>query len=214
MLPKAGLASIGVLLNLVIVSIPLLARTNLPAYFTSPAIWMFYILISVFCLSEVCSGNSETDQSPTSTAPYLPHIVGLTLLALIWVSVFEFTGANEWLSIIAGSTLIAAGIALRSLSIATLNTQFLSQIRLQSNHSLTKSGIYAIIRHPSELGLLLIALGIPTLLSSPTGLYISVGLLAPLSLYRIWLEDRLLLDAFSDEFSIYKSTTPALFPRL
>ncbi len=215
MSPKAGQICVGVSLNLLIISVPLIFRQDVFTIWLAPPTLIFYVTISLFCMTEIWSSNSEIDQSVSGPTTYHPHFIGLAFLGLIWLAVYQTQSHHfGWALNIIGCFTMIAGIALRTISIRTLKTQFLSQIQLRADHTLLRSGIYAVIRHPSELGLLLIGLGIPLLLSSPLGLIALAFVLAPLSLYRIGLEDKLLHEAFTKEFSVYKATTPALFPKL
>ena len=146
----------------------------------------------------------------------LPYLTGFVVLLVFWVSVYEF--ANSIQSNVAaasfGSILVAAGISLRVLSIGALRSYFTSHIGLIDDHLLIQQGVYSIIRHPSEAGLLLICFGVSTLFSSIAGVLLTVFFLLPLSMLRVSIEDKILLARFADEFAIYRASTPAMVPSL
>lgn len=147
---------------------------------------------------------------------FLPYIVGVVMLLVFWISIHHHANTlrpGSTTTLVAG-TLVAAGIWTRVVSIKTLNKFFLSHIGVADNHKLITTGIYSLVRHPSEAGLLLICFGVPILLSSSVGLSLTILLLLPLSLYRAAMEDRVMLVEFSNEFSKYRSSVPALLPRL
>ena len=87
----------------------------------------------------------------------------------------------------AGGLLLAAGIALRVEAIRALGPRFVSDIRV--GKSIVRKGIYALLRHPSEIGLLLIAIGGPLLLGATFTAIAAVILLVPTSLWRMHRED-------------------------
>lgn len=87
-----------------------------------------------------------------------------------------------------GAVPLVLGIGLRLAAIRTLGDRFTHALELLPGHRLEDEGLYRWMRHPSEVGLLLIGLG--------TGLLLGVVWLVPLMLVpmgvRIRAEERLL----------------------
>jgi protein-S-isoprenylcysteine O-methyltransferase Ste14 len=73
------------------------------------------------------------------------------------------------------------------LAIQALGNQFISDIQVGSE--IVRDGIYAWLRHPSEIGLLLIAAGGPLLVGAPLTAITALLLLLPISLWRMRRED-------------------------
>ena len=117
--------------------------------------------------------------------------------------------AIRWL----GVALFTAGGALRLWPVYVLGHRFSGLVAIQPGHTLVTSGIYAIIRHPSYLGLLLNSLGWALAFRSWIGVILTVVTLVPL-LARINAEEKLLRSQFSEEYDAYRARTSRLIPGL
>ncbi|MBB3704140.1 methyltransferase family protein [Aminobacter aminovorans] len=112
-----------------------------------------------------------------------------------------------------GVALFAAGGMLRLWPFFVLGSRFSGLVAIQPGHRLVTSGIYALVRHPSYLGLLVNALGWALVFRSGVGV-ILVGLtLVPL-IARIRSEERLLRTHFGAEYGDYARRTWRLVPGL
>jgi protein-S-isoprenylcysteine O-methyltransferase Ste14 len=113
----------------------------------------------------------------------------------------------------AGLVLLSAGALLRILPMLTLRERFSSVVAIQEGHSLCTGGIYALARHPSYLGILLLDLGFAGIFRSAIAL-----LLIPMVFWmfsrRMDDEESLLLQEFGDEYRGYMTRTPRLVPGL
>ncbi len=76
---------------------------------------------------------------------------------------------------------------------------------------LVTEGVYAISRHPSELGLMVMGLGAPMLLGSPVGIAIWLFLLVPSTWRRVRVEDRVLARIHGVAHMHYRANTRLLF---
>lgn len=57
------------------------------------------------------------------------------------------------------------------------------------------------------------SVGMPLILSSVYGSILMLGIM-PLFLYRIWIEERMLIEEFGDEYKEYMSTTKRIIPHV
>ena len=73
------------------------------------------------------------------------------------------------------------------------------------------TGIYATIRHPSYLGLLMTVVGWALVFRSGMGLIIA-ALFVPIILGRIRAEEHLLASQFGAEYEAYRARTSRLIP--
>jgi len=112
-----------------------------------------------------------------------------------------------------GVLLFAAGGALRIWPVFLLGNRFSGLVAIQPGHTLLTTGIYAIIRHPSYLGLLTNSLGWGLAFRSGVGVLITALLLPPL-LARIRAEEALLRSQFGGEYEAYRGRTSRLIPGL
>ena len=118
-----------------------------------------------------------------------------------------------WVLCIASMALAAASYWMAVAAIRTLGKQWSLQARLIEGHRLVVEGPYSHVRHPiytAMLGMLIAA-----------GIAFSVwwALLAGLAIYcvgtaiRVKAEERLLAEAFGDDFEAYRRYVPAVIPR-
>lgn len=112
-----------------------------------------------------------------------------------------------------GVALFTVGGALRLWPVYVLGHRFSGLVAIQPGHTLLTSGIYAIIRHPSYLGLLLNSLGWALAFRSWIGIILTAVTLVPL-LVRINAEERLLHSQFGEEYDAYRAKTSRLIPGL
>jgi protein-S-isoprenylcysteine O-methyltransferase Ste14 len=80
---------------------------------------------------------------------------------------------------------------------------------IQTGHALVTDGIYAVIRYPSCLGLLVNSLGWALAFRSGVGVLLTALLIPPL-FARIRAEQRLLRSQFGGEYEAYRSRTSHL----
>jgi protein-S-isoprenylcysteine O-methyltransferase Ste14 len=121
-----------------------------------------------------------------------------------WVVDGEFV---RWLGVV----LFAAGGILRLGPVFVLGRRFSGLVAIQPGHTLVTTGLYAVIRHPSYLGLLVNALGWALAFRSGVGLLLTALLVPPL-IARINAEEQLLLSEFGAEYEAYRARTVRLIP--
>src|SRR5271154_2102850 len=115
--------------------------------------------------------------------------------------------ATRWL----GFILYTVGGVLRLAPVFVLGRRFSGLVAIQPEHRLATSGLYGIIRHPSYLGLFVLALGWGLTFRSGMGVVIAVLMLVVV-LARIKAEERLLSETFSAEYDAYRARTWRLVP--
>ncbi len=81
-----------------------------------------------------------------------------------------------------------------------------------SGQRLIAKGVYRWVRHPMYTALLLAAIGLPLVARSLWGAAFGLVAAAPALWLRIREEERILLDAFGDEYRDYQSRTRCLIP--
>lgn len=146
-------------------------------------------------------------------------IVAFTLLGLLDAYLPAYTDRKEFWTIDGdtvrwlGVALFAAGGALRLWPVFVLGRRFSGLVAIQPGHTLLTSGIYAVIRHPSYLGLLVNSLGWGLAFRSGVGVLLTVLLVPPL-IARIQAEERLLREQFGTEYDAYRTRTSRLVPGL
>lgn len=130
---------------------------------------------------------------------------GLALLAIHVAGLAEDLtrgGGTGAAALIAGSSLIVVGIALRIAAIRALGPRFVSSCTVDR---VITSGPYRRMRHPSEVGLLATAAGDALLLDSAIAATIAAVVLVPLCAIRCSAEDRVL-----DQGSTRRTRLPSM----
>ena len=120
--------------------------------------------------------------------------------------------------VIDGETTRWIGVAISAVAgvfriwpVYVLGDRFSGLVAIQPEHRLVTDGLYAVIRHPSYLGLLVSVLGWALAFRSGVGVAIAVLMLLVL-LARIEAEERLLSETFGGEYDAYRARTWRLIP--
>jgi protein-S-isoprenylcysteine O-methyltransferase Ste14 len=118
---------------------------------------------------------------------------------------------NAWLPWL-GLSLILVGIAARFLVIRSLGKEFTVDVAIREGHKLKTNGIYSIIRHPSYSASWLSFIGYGISLNNWISLIIVSTLVLGAFLYRISVEEELLVAQFGDQYLQYRKRTKAIIP--
>jgi protein-S-isoprenylcysteine O-methyltransferase Ste14 len=124
---------------------------------------------------------------------------------------FESLSGINLIFMAIGLFMVILGFILRFVAIATLKKNFSGLLRIREGHTLVKNGIYHWVRHPAYLGAILLFLGIPIMLSSVIG-FVVTFLLVPYLLYRIKLEESMMIERFGKEYEDYMRQSKKLIP--
>ncbi len=111
-----------------------------------------------------------------------------------------------------GFVIFFAGFLLRYLSLKQLGEFHSEELVLLKNQHLVNEGIYAYLRHPSYLGLLLLGLAVPLICSDYGGILGFIVFLLSAVLYRIRIEEKFLIEKFGDEYEQYAINVKKLIP--
>jgi protein-S-isoprenylcysteine O-methyltransferase Ste14 len=143
--------------------------------------------------------------------------LGQVVLPALWMIVDIFPFADYPLhpfSFGAGLIIYATGFWLFNRSHDDLGTNWSVTLEIRENHSLVKEGVYKYIRHPMYSSLSLYSAGqvffLPNWIVGPAGL-LSFALLYFL---RVPSEERMMVEAFGDEYHAYAKSTKRLVPGL
>jgi len=112
---------------------------------------------------------------------------------------------------VVGALIFIIGLVITVNAQMTLKRNYSSMLRIREGHQLITHGIYKYVRHPVYTGTLLRTFAIPIYTTSLLGfLFALVGI--PLIIYRIGVEEKMLIEEFSDEYLEYTKATRKLFP--
>ena len=112
---------------------------------------------------------------------------------------------------VAGTILFIAGLIITVNAQMTLKKNYSGRLRIREDHQLVTHGIYRYVRHPVYTGSLIRAVAIPLFTTSLLGfLFALTGI--PLFIFRIGVEEKMLIAEFGDEYQEYTKTSWKLFP--
>jgi len=178
----------------------------------------WFVFAGVFLLRK--KPPSPPDQKRESGSLFGVALQGMSY-GLVWgVRRPMFTpivSGNGAISIVTGLLAICAAVSsvwLITMAVRTLGKEWSLTARLVEGHQLATSGPYALVRHPIYSGMLGMLLA--------TGLAIShwAALLGALLIFfigttiRVRSEERLLREAFGEQFETYARTVRAIVPGL
>ena len=140
----------------------------------------------------------------------------LIFFAALLVTFWDFIQIQEMayrLSLVnlVGLGLFFTGVAIRRVAKRTLGKYYSYGLRTMKKQELIKHGIYEHIRHPTYLAMLIYSPAIPLSFSSLYGFLLMLGLI-PCTLYRIRIEESMLLEKFGDEYREYMRQTKKMIP--
>lgn len=113
-----------------------------------------------------------------------------------------------------GLGLIACGAPLRWWSIATLGHFFTVNVAIRTGHRVVSSGPYRLLRHPSYTALLMVFLGMGLCMGNTLSIAAIMLSTSAALLYRMRIEENLLLSGLGEEYRAYMSRTKRLIPGL
>lgn len=116
------------------------------------------------------------------------------------------------IAFLAGAAALALNVWLFHRSHADLGENWSKTLEIRENHRLITTGVYRTIRHPMYTAIFLFviaqALLLPNWLAGPSGL-VAFGLMYAL---RVGPEERMMIEAFGDEYRDYMRRTKRLIP--
>jgi protein-S-isoprenylcysteine O-methyltransferase Ste14 len=149
--------------------------------------------------------------------PYLVIIIIGFIFAIYDFIVWQQLVFQLNILVVFGIIFMIVGGAMRSLPRRSLSAAGFGSIwktprlRIVKGHKLVTHGYYKHIRHPIYTGEILRNYCIPFILSSLIGILL-MTLGAVFLLFRIRIEESMLVDAFGEEYEEYRTQTKKLFP--
>jgi len=111
-----------------------------------------------------------------------------------------------------GVILILLGVALRWYAIRTLGSYFTRDIAVSADQMVVKSGPYRSIRHPAYSGTFLTMLGVGLAMTNWASLVALQSCVFLGHLYRVYVEEKALIDAMGQPYLDYMRETKRFIP--
>ena len=188
----------------------------------TPADWLFVGLMGVAAaleagLSAACAGDAapETARSVWPGALAVATGAGLLLLSAgpLAVQAHPLSAPRSSVALVGGAVLMVLGVLFRVTAIVQLGGRFNSTNAIAPGAALEDRGVYRVLAHPSEVGLLLLVIGGLVLVARPVWWLLLVPFYA-LILARVGLEERALCVHHGDAYRRYRARTFDPMPRL
>jgi protein-S-isoprenylcysteine O-methyltransferase Ste14 len=216
MTPSLKLASISILATLTFLGLAVLGWGGFAAFFSHPPLVIVALATLVLAVMGMfSSGNiSPGEREDRGNRWVLVAFAVIGVLAA-WLPAY-LDRKDIWT--IGGDTvrwigvfLFIAGGVLRLWPVFVLGRRFSGLVAIQPGHTLVTTGVYAVIRHPSYLGLLINALGWALAFRSMAGVLLTALTIVPI-IARIQAEEILLRSEFGADYDAYRSRTSRLVP--
>lgn len=141
--------------------------------------------------------------------------VGLLLVPIVWTATRWLDLADYRLPAWAGAIGVAVmtcGLFLFWRAHADLGLNWSPSLELRERHELITRGIYGVLRHPMYTSLLLWALAQPLLLQNWIAGGLGLASFLVFTALRVGPEERMMLDAFGDEYRAYMQRVGGVLP--
>jgi protein-S-isoprenylcysteine O-methyltransferase Ste14 len=137
-------------------------------------------------------------------------LLGMYLFGMPWVDFFAFH-LPAWLRW-AGFGLGLVTVTFWTWTQVTLDTQWSAQLQLTAGHRLITTGPYARMRHPLYTGL--VGWAIALALLTANWIFVAICIISAVGLiWRIPREEKMMIEAFGEEYRAYMQHTGRYFPK-
>jgi len=153
----------------------------------------------------------EAKKADRFLVPAINIVETLAGLVSIWDFLYT-TYSLSWFNVI-GVISFVLGLIIYLKARTTLGRYFSEKLRLIQKHELVTNGIYGYVRHPIYTSGTLLLLGFTLMLNSFLGFLIML-LYVPLILIRIPFEEKMMKEAFGQQYIDYVKRTKKLIPLL
>jgi len=142
-------------------------------------------------------------------------VMGITFILLFIAPILNHFEIGKivyyWVGII-GFLVGGIGIVVRCMAFYALGRFFTRTLQKSENHTLITNGIYKYIRHPGYLSDILIFLGVGIALLNWIPVVFVVATYPATYCYRIKMEERMLIEIFSESYIDYQKDSKKLIP--
>ena len=137
-------------------------------------------------------------------------IIGLLVSVLDFIQLQETVWTLGLLNGV-GLALFVGGTILRQVGKRTLGKYYSYGLRTLKDQRVIQHGVYRYVRHPITMAAMIYTPAMPLVLSSLYGFVVMLGIV-PLFLYRIGIEEKMLIEKFGPEYKDYMKRTKRLIP--
>jgi len=188
--------------------------------FTS--VYVVFLFISIIYRIQQLGKSYKYEPKPGKVYAKTNYGILLGLYLLITVgSVLEYFYCQYFRSFYQEINLIVSGIGflmylgvipLRVKAINALGVYMSPDIKIVDDHKLIRYGPYRYLRHPLSLYVMIEVMGFTLIPNSYFSCLVALIIFCPFVIYRIYLEEKALIEKFGQEYIDYKKEVYALIP--
>jgi len=179
--------------------------------FTGGMVIVYYIRRIRFWESSLDGDTAQQERGDRSFGLIALSLAAATFLPPIEYLFFPLVPCPPWMSA-CGLGLVVPGAALFVWARRTLRRCYAGHLTVKTGQPLVQGGPYRRVRHPAYAGYLLMVLGTGLGYASLAGALAVLLLVLPALIYRMNVEERLLVEHFGDEYRRYADRTRRLIP--
>jgi protein-S-isoprenylcysteine O-methyltransferase Ste14 len=141
--------------------------------------------------------------------------IGLAVVPLVWLATGWPAALNyqlNYAAVVAGAAVYALSLWLFRRSHKDLGRQWSASLEIREAHQIVRAGVYRSIRHPMYASFWLWALAQAFLLPNAMAALSGLVAIAILFFTRIDYEERMLTEAFGDDYRAYMRETKRIIP--
>ena len=182
-------------------------------FYISNAIYMIWLLSEVFLnrLKRSAESDKKGADKNSLTVIWLTIAVSMTAGVMLTHRT-HFPIANPVVIKITGISLVVLGIIIRFFAVRSLGKMFTVDVTIREGHALNTSGMYAFLRHPSYSGSLISFMGFGLAQDNWLGFALIVIPVFISFVYRANIEEKVLIEAFGNDYIEYKKRSKRFFP--
>lgn len=208
-------AIVGVLISLVVVIVPALAR---PEALHAPQLWIMVVLGTLAGMLQPAFNpfsKAESSRDHGTALQIIWSIMLVQLAAVIEAVYFRYPESFQWdWFTTIGLIFMLLGLVLRSWGVYTLGRYFTWHVTVQSDQKVIREGPYRFLRHPGYAGGLLSYFFSAIFLHAWFAAILAAIILPLAFIRRIRYEEQLMVDTFGEEYIEYQHQVGTLFPRV
>jgi protein-S-isoprenylcysteine O-methyltransferase Ste14 len=141
--------------------------------------------------------------------------IGLAVIPVLWLATGWPRAVNyelNYVAVVLGALIFAASLWLFRRAHKDLGRQWSVSLELREKHQIVRNGVYRRIRHPMYSSFWLWALAQAFLLPNAMAAFSGLVAVAILFFTRIDFEERMLTDAFGEDYRVYMRETKRIIP--
>ena len=176
-------------------------------------VWLLWGLSEIFLNRFFHSGKSDKKKQDKGTIIIIWLTIAISMALGINSKIYlRLPIGQSYIIPYLGLIFVILGMIIRGTAIITLGKFFTVDVTVRNDHKVIKEGVYRILRHPAYSGSLLSFFGFGISLNNWASLFFIIVPVTIAMLYRIKIEEMVLIEHFGYDYEEYMKTTYRLIP--